>query len=106
MGMKKLVTLFSVVGVLVLAGCVSEKIEPEYRPQLGMSQGSDGLLTLMLQTRQGYTYTILYEDPQSRAWTPLKGYESIKGTGELIEIRKKIDPRRPVPRMTVDYSIP
>lgn len=103
-GEKSVLLVVAVAGMLAMGGCVSEKLEPEYSPQLGMSQSSDGLLVLMLKTEVGYKYTIRYEDPRTQTWKPLKGCEAIKGTGEAIEIKKKIDPRKPVPRMTVDYS--
>lgn len=85
-------------------GCVSEKIEPEHKPRLGVSQSSEGWLTFSLETEIGYKYKILYEDPIDRTWKPVKGCESIKGTGAPVEFKKRFNSRNPVPAFTVSYS--
>lgn len=90
--------------LIVSSGCVSEKIEPEHNPKLGVSQSSDGWLTFRLETEIGYKYQILYEDPSDRAWKPIKGCELIKGTGKAVEIRKWFNSEKSVPPFTVGYS--
>lgn len=90
--------------ISVLTGCVSTPLDPEHKPELGTSVNSDGDLTISLNTEIGYVYTILYEDPQDRQMKPLKGAELIKGTGETIHIRKRVNPRKPVPSLMVQHS--
>jgi len=93
------------VGSLVIGGgCVSEKIEPEHKPRLGVSQNSDGWVIINLETKIGYKYQIQYEDPADRLWKPLKGCESISGTGEVVEIKKRFNSRKALPPFTVTYS--
>ncbi|MEA2069194.1 MAG: hypothetical protein U9P12_08340 [Verrucomicrobiota bacterium] len=92
-------------GLLAGSGCVSKKVEPEHKPRLGVSQGSDGWVTINLESETGFKYTILYEDPKDRVWKPIKGCESISGTGEIIEIRKRFNSRQPLPPLTVNYSV-
>ena len=88
----------------LVAGCVSKKVEPEHKPQLGLSQSSDGILTINLETEVGYKYSILYEDPKDLKWKVLKGCDAIIGDGTTVEIRKRVNPRKPVPQLTVTYS--
>ena len=88
----------------LLSGCVSEKIEPEHKPRLGVSQSSDGWITFRLETERGYKYQIQYEDPVDRSWKTVDGCESIDGTGEPVDIRKRYNSRKPVPQFTVNYS--
>jgi hypothetical protein len=90
--------------IMVGSGCVSKKVEPEHQPRLGISQTSDGWVTISLESEVGYKYQILYEDPVDRMWKPLKGCESISGTGDAIEIKKRFNSRKPLPPFTVTYS--
>ncbi len=93
-----------VAGMFFGSGCVSEKIEPEHKPRLGVSQSSDGWVIINLETKIEYKYKILYEDPADRMWKPLKGCESISGTGGVVEIRKRFNSRKALPPFTVTYS--
>lgn len=79
-------------------------MEPEHMPRLGVSQSGDGWLMISLDSEVGYKYKILYQNPTDLSWKALKGCESIRGTGESIEIRKRFNPRKKVPRFTVEYS--
>jgi hypothetical protein len=97
--------LILMAGLLAGSGCVSKKVEPEHKPRLGISQSSDGWVTINLESKQGYKYSILYEDPNDRMWKPLKGCESISGTGGLIEIKRRFNSRKPLPLFTVNYSV-
>ena len=88
--------------LLLSAGCVSEQLRPAHEPELAVSQSGD-ILTISLTTEVGYLYTILYKDPRSEGLKPLPGCEKIRGTGKLVEIRKKFNSRNPVPMMFVDF---
>lgn len=95
--------LACMLGLLLLnAGCVSEQVRPAHEPELAVSQSGD-ILTISLTTEVGYLYTILYKDPRSEGLKPLPGCEKIRGTGKLVEIRKKFNSRNPVPMMFVDF---
>lgn len=89
---------------ILAAGCVSKKVEPEHKPQLGLSQSSDGILTINLDTEVGYKYTILYQDPRDLKWKVLKGCDAIIGDGTTVEIQKRVNPRKPVPHLSLTYS--
>lgn len=101
---QQTIRLILLIGLMGVVGCVSKKIEPEHKPRLGVSQSSEGWLTFRLETEIGYKYKILYEDPSDRVWKPVKGCESIMGTGEPVEIKKKFNSRKAVPPFTVSYS--
>jgi hypothetical protein len=96
--------LLTLTGLLVSGGCVSKKIEPEHKPQLGVSQSNDGWVTFRLETEAGYKYSIIYEDPKDRQWKAMPGCESIRGTGDPVEIRKRFNSRQPLPPLNVTYS--
>ncbi|VGO15645.1 hypothetical protein PDESU_04230 [Pontiella desulfatans] len=102
-GFKRMAAMLLAAGLLVSVGCVSKKVEPEHKPKLGISQSTDGILTMSLDTEVGYKYSILYLDPKEKRWKMMKGCESIMGTGKTIEIQKRVNPRKPVPALTVDY---
>lgn len=95
---------FLLLGILLSAGCVSEQIEPENNPKLGVAQNNDGMVFFALETKAGYKYSILYQNPKDQAWTVVKGCESIIGTGETIEIKKRFNSRGALPPFTVNYS--
>jgi hypothetical protein len=99
-----LLCLAALAGLLASSGCVSKKIEPEHNPKLGVSQSSDGMVTMRLDTVVGYKYSIIYEDPKDRQWKTMPGCESIRGTGEPVEIRKRFNSRKPLPPLNVTYS--
>lgn len=91
------------VATLFISGCVSERLEPEHTPQLSVVQDSEGWVTMGLETKVGYDYSIMYLDPKERIWKQLKGYDKIKGTGELVQIRKKMRKGQEIPSMTVNF---
>lgn len=101
---RVVVGILCLVCTVLLAGCVSKKVEPDHKPQLGLSQSSDGILTINLETEVGYKYSILYEDPKDLKWKVLKDCDAIIGDGTTVEIQKRINPRKPVPQLTVTYS--
>jgi hypothetical protein len=101
--MKKISALFVVLGLVVSLGCVSDQVEPEHKPRLGVAQNFDGSLTMNLETKVGYEYTILYLSPTDNKWKVVKGCEAIKGTGDTVEIQKKFKKGQKVPPFTVDY---
>jgi hypothetical protein len=100
-GLGIILVLFS---GLLLAGCVSKQIEPENNPKLGVAQNSDGTVAFALETKVGYKYSILYQDPRDQSWKTVKGCESIIGTGETIEMMKSFNSRGALPPFSVNYS--
>ncbi|WP_372808201.1 hypothetical protein [Pontiella sp.] len=103
MMIRRLAAVLMVSVLLAGAGCVSKQVEPEHKPQLGVSQNADGIITISLNTEVGYIYTILYQDPQDQRWKVLSDCKALRGTGKTLEIQKRVDPRKPVPALTVDY---
>lgn len=89
---------------LMLSGCVSKKLEPEDNPKLGIVQSGKDIVIFALETKVGYKYSIFYQDQKEMSWKPIKGCESIIGTGETIEMEKKFNSRGPLPPFTVKYS--
>lgn len=89
---------------LLFAGCVSKQIKPENNPKLGVAQNSDGTVAFALETKVGYKYSILYQDPKDQRWKTVKGCESIIGTGETIEMMKRFNSRGALPPFSVNYS--
>ncbi|MDF7823507.1 hypothetical protein P4B35_05740 [Pontiellaceae bacterium B12227] len=92
------------ISAFLLSGCVSKQLEPEDNPKLGVAQSSNNMVAFALETKPGYKYSILYQDQKDMSWKPIKGCESIIGTGETIEIEKKFNSRGPLPPFTVNYS--
>ncbi|MEI6892527.1 MAG: hypothetical protein V5783_10185 [Pontiella sp.] len=89
---------------LLLTSCVTEQLEPEDRPKLGVAKSGDNMVFFALQTKVGYKYSILYQSTKDKSWNPIAGCESIIGTGETIEIEKKFNSNGPLPPFTVNYS--
>jgi hypothetical protein len=102
--MKAAGGLFALALSLHLFGCVSKQVEPEDNPKLGVAQSAEGIVIFALETKVGYKYSILYQDPKSRSWKPVKGCESIMGNGETVEIEKRFNSRGSLPPFTVNYS--
>ncbi|HEY5653086.1 MAG TPA: hypothetical protein VIR63_01810 [Pontiella sp.] len=100
----KYLSMVSLLLGVMLCGCVSRPLEPEHNPELGVAQGSDGIVTFVLETMVGYKYRILYQDPKSQTWKTLPGCVAIQGTGRAVEIRKSFNSRRALPSFTVKYS--
>ncbi|MCF7816887.1 MAG: hypothetical protein K9M54_03295 [Kiritimatiellales bacterium] len=82
--------------VLVLVGCVSTPILPEYSPRVITVQNSDGLVTLSWKSETGYAYRIYFLNEKDNTWKPLKGVDQFIGTGKSITIS---DQRRPGDRL-------
>jgi hypothetical protein len=89
------VVLFA--AVLALSGCVSKEILPEHSPRLTTAQNSDGLVSMSWKSEVGYKYWIYVMDPADHVWSPLKGVDAFRGTGEIITFRDKRNPRLPLP---------
>ena len=100
---RKSCGIFLVVGLVLSAGCTSRGVGPEHRPRLAIAQNSDGWVTINMNTRVGYEYCIMYIDLKTKVWTPLEGCDAIRGTGEVVQVRKHFNPRVEVPPLTVDY---
>ena len=90
-----------VVGSLLLAGCVSEEIQPEYIPRVSTSQNAKGMVTLSWPSRVGYTYWIYVRNEQTQIWEPLKGAKVYVGTGDMISVEDQQTPGKPLPWYSV-----
>lgn len=95
--MKPAFLFLLMISILVSAGCVRETIEPEYSPRVTTSQNSDGLVTVSWESDLGYDYILQAMDPDVRQWIPVKGGKRYRGTGEVITVQDKRDPRKPLP---------
>lgn len=105
--MRRMYKLFSILmlgAVLFSIGCASGPKEPEHRPKMGVAQNSDGTVTFVILTEEGYIYDIYYEDPETRTWKLIPGLEGIRGTGGQVEVQKKINTRGPLPSFTVRHA--
>lgn len=91
--------------MLMIAGCVSEQISPDYKPKMGVAQSSDGSVTFALQTRPEYEYAIYYQDPKTNEWKVIPGCERIRGTGEMVEVKKQFNSRATLPAFTVRHTL-
>jgi hypothetical protein len=76
--------------VVGISGCVQTPV-PSERPaaaRLMISRGVNGV-NMQWKGEVGSTYTLYYKDPMGAdmSWRPVPGYQGIRGTGELIEVR-------------------
>lgn len=101
--MKRFCMVGVALGIVLLGavGCVTKTIEPEYIPRVSTAMSSDGTVSLSWPSRDGYDYRIYILNPETRAWVPLKGVDVIRGTGEVITIQDRQNPRKPLPWYSV-----
>jgi len=79
------------------AGCVTQsEVQNTHRPALITTQNSEGDVTISFKSEPGYTYSILYLDYNHQdKWRTLPNAQNIRGTGETIYIKDKVDPSLP-----------
>lgn len=103
-GLKGMVSLLLLFAFMFSTGCASTPKEPEHRPKLGVAENSDGIVVFALTTHPDYIYAIYYEDPDTREWKLMPGCDSIKGSGEQVEFKKKFNSRGSLPAFTVRHT--
>ena len=89
------------IGLLCTPGCVSEKDEPADIPRVSTSQNSKGLVTLSWASKKGYTYRLMIRDMSTGEWSPVRGSDVFKGTGEIITVQDQQNPNKPLPWYSV-----
>ncbi|VGO22994.1 hypothetical protein SCARR_05093 [Pontiella sulfatireligans] len=91
----------AIVGMLSLTGCVSEIIEPANIPRVSTAQNSDGVVTLSWMSEAGCDYTVFVRDEETYSWKRVESLPVFHGTGELITIQDKRNPKKPLPWYSV-----
>ena len=99
--MKSAFLYLLMIGVLGSAGCVREIIEPEHSPRVTTSQNGEGLVTVSWKSNPAYDYILHAMDPDSHQWNPVKGATWHRGTGEVITVQDKRNPRETIPWYSV-----
>jgi hypothetical protein len=99
--MKPVGLILLLIGLLSTAGCVSERIEPEHSPRVTTAQNSEGLVTLSWKSELGYDYRIFFLNADTRQWHQMPGSKVYRGTGDVITIQDRRNPRLPLPWYSV-----
>ena len=71
-----------------MAGCVSapSQADDPKPAQLLIARGMNGV-NMQWDTEIGKQYTLVYLDPGGTQWQPVPGYQTVEGTGELVEVK-------------------
>jgi hypothetical protein len=90
---------------LMLMGCVSEPLmDKVHDPALMVAQNSDGEATIVWDSDPDYVYTLYYMDPPNGEWAKLRRATGVRGTGQTLTVRDRVNPRAPTRRYRLEFE--
>ncbi len=103
--MKTAALLAVIFSASLFSGCVSEVVEPEHTPRLTVAQSSDGTVALSWKSEVGYKYRVVWLDPdkQEEGWKALEKADVVQGTGNVVTVYDKRNPRRALPWYNIEF---
>ncbi len=101
--MTLLRSFLCVVLLMSLTGCVNKPMDDEvaHIPPLMIAQNSDGQVTISWESEADWIYTIYYQAEKEGDWKALRSGYRLQGTGRVLTIHDRVNPRRPMRRYRV-----